>query len=185
MTTDVAIEFCWTGEVMQPITGWWTRRAARQFTVGEVYTLANQPERSLRSHNHYFASVAEAWKNLPDQMAERFPTPDHLRRYALIKAGYCNSQSMPCPSEAAALRFAAFIRPIDEFALVTVDNCVVNLFSAKSQSIKAMGRQDFQKSKDKTLDIIADMIGVTKKELESSHKAQNLQPTAADYLAAG
>ncbi|WP_216073446.1 hypothetical protein, partial [Acinetobacter baumannii] len=72
------------------------------------------------SHNHEFAWLHEAWHSLPERYAEQFPSSEHLRKYALIQAGYSNSHSLVCGSKAEALRLAAFIRPMDEFAVVTV-----------------------------------------------------------------
>lgn len=179
------VECFWDGDVFRPVNDWWKKRAARQYTAGEVYHLADEPERSTRSHNHYHASVAEAWKNLPEHWAERFRSPDALRKYALIKSGHCDSTSMPCPSQASAERFAKFVSPMDEFALVTVKDSVVTVYRAKSQSFRAMGKADFQRSKDDVLAIIADMIGVTAKELAAQHKADKPLPTQRDYLATG
>lgn len=166
--TPTPIECFWDGDAFRPINDWWKSRARRQFTEGEVYHLADQPERSSRSHNHYFASVAEAWKNLPDALAERFPTADHLRRYALIKAGYCDSTTMVCSSKAEAQRVASFIRPTDEFGIVIVTEATVTRYAAKSQSMRAMGKDEFQKSKDAVLGIISEMIGVERKALEGA-----------------
>jgi hypothetical protein len=45
---------------------------------------------------------------------------------------------------------------------------VVKKFTAKSQSVKAMNKQEFQLSKVAVLDIIAELIEVTRKRLESN-----------------
>lgn len=164
-TVSAPIDMVWERGVMRPISPFWARRAERQWTVGEVYAITDNPERSSKAHAFYFASVGNAWKSLPDHMAERFPSADHLRRYALIKSGFCDTQSMPCGTHAAAMRFAAFVRPIDEFALVTVTGSVMNVFRAKSQSMRAMGRDEFNRSKDTVLAVLADMIEVSPKVL--------------------
>lgn len=165
MTSGAPIEAVWTGEVFQPLDPYWVRRADKEFARGEVLRLIHQAERSHNSHAHYFASVTEAWKNLPPLMAERFASPDHLRRWALIKAGYSNSHSLPCASPAEARRLAAFIRPLDEFSVVTVTGSVVSVFTAKSQSYQTMDKKEFAESKEKVLDIISAEIGVAKREL--------------------
>lgn len=171
MSEGRPIESCWDGEAFRPVSPYMARVADRQFARGEVLHLIDQGERSSRSHQHFFASVHEAWANLPPLMAERFPSSDHLRRYALIKAGFCNSHSLPCGSPAAARRAASFVRPLDEFSLVTVEGSVLHVFTAKSQSYKAMGKADFQRSKDEVLRVIAEMIGVAKQELSDAGKA--------------
>lgn len=179
MTSAAPIECVWTGDVFQPITPYWGRRAAKDYVKGEVYRLVDVPVRSTNSHNHFFAAVDNAWHNLPPLMAERFNSPDALRKYALIKGGYCTSESVTCPSHADALRVAAFARPMDEFALVTVKKCVVTRYTAKSQSYKAMGKKEFQESKDKVLNIIAELIGVSGNELRTA------EPSQAQYMGVG
>lgn len=168
MTNGVPIESTWDGEAFRPINPFWQRRADKQFARGEVLYLVDQGERSTRSHSHFFAAVEDAWANLPPLMAERFPSPHHLRRYALIKAGFCDSQTMPCGSKAEAQRMASFIKPLDEFSLVTVDGSLVHVFRAHSQSYRAMGKEAFQRSKDEVLRVIAEMIGVAKQKLTDS-----------------
>lgn len=165
MNTGAPIECCWDGEVFRPISPYWQRRADREFARGEILRLTHNAERSMNSHRHYFAAVTEAWRNLPPLMSGRFPTPEHLRRYALIKAGFFNSQSMPCASPAAARKLASFIRPIDEFSIVTTEGATVTVYTAKSQSYQHMDKKTFAESKDKVLDVIAAEIGVARNEL--------------------
>lgn len=184
MSGRAVIDCFWDGQVFKPVNPYMVRRAAKEFTEGEIVHLADQPERSLKSHAFYFASVNTAWRNLPAVDSERFPSPSHLRRYALIKAGFFNSQSMPCGSESAARRFAAFVRPMDEFAVVDVRGSVVTVYTAKSQSVKAMGREEFNRSKEAVLEVLADMIGVTRADLEKSEQPPPAY-SQADYMGAG
>jgi hypothetical protein len=141
------------------------RIADKEYVVGERYMLAPYEQRSTASHNHEFAWLHEAWLNLPERYAEQFPTSEHLRKYALIQAGYSDSHSLVCGSKAEALRVAAYIRPLDEFAVVTVNGPVVNRFVAKSQSRRAMGKEEFQRSKTRIMDVVAHMIGVPSETL--------------------
>ena len=120
---------------------------------------------------HYFACIHQAWLNLPEEMADQFPTEEHLRAYALIKTGYCDSNTLVCSSKAEAQRTAAFLKPIDSFAVVTVKDNVVIRYSAQSQSMRAMNRDDFQRSKEAVLDIISAMTKTSRKELEASQPA--------------
>lgn len=149
--------FIWDGEHMTPLNG---RHADRQYVVGEHYRLAPFEDRSANSHNHYFASLAEAHANLPEDVAERFPTVEHMRKWALIKAGFRDERSIVCTSKAEALRVQSFIKPMDDYAVVLASDCVVKVFTATSQSVRAMGKADFQKSKQAVLDIVAGLIGV-------------------------
>jgi hypothetical protein len=162
-----AMVFRWEGDVFMPL-----RRFAKacdaEFTIGELYRLEAVAERSAKSHSHYFACVADAWANLPDDQAAQFPTSEHLRKWALIKAGYRDERSIVCASKAEAQRVAAFIKPMDEYAVVVVREAVVLVLTAKSQSTKAMGGKDFQDSKTKVLEILSDLVGVTPKALEAA-----------------
>lgn len=135
--------------------------AERLFEAGETYPLVVQEERSHVSHAHYFASLNEAWQNLPEDQAERFPTSEHLRKWCLIKAGFSDLNSIVCSSAAEAQRVAALVKPIDAYAVVIVRGATVQLYTAQSQSMRAMGKEAFQKSKQAVLDIVAPMIGVT------------------------
>lgn len=150
--------FNWDGEAMVPLS---PRLADRQYVVGEQYRLAVEQERSQASHNFYFAAVHDAWMNLPVDVAVEFANDTHLRKHALIKAGYCNKKSILCASNAAAIELAAYIKTFDEYAIVTIEGRMVTIFTAQSQSKAAMGKVKFEESKTKVLDIVAGMIGVT------------------------
>jgi hypothetical protein len=159
------LPFQWDGEAMRPTRGF-ARAADQEFVVGEVYTLTEADHgRSGASHRHYFASVYEAWLNLPEIDAERFPTADHLRKYALIRAGYCDSREIVCASKTEAVRLGAFVKPMDPYALVAVAGPVVRVYTAKSQKPRAMGRKVFQESKDAVLGVLAGMIEVSREQL--------------------
>ena len=57
---------------------------------------------------------------------------------------------------------------LDDFAIVVVTGSVVTRFTAKSQSQRAMGKADFQASKDAVLDLAAQLIGATPQQIEES-----------------
>lgn len=162
------LAFDWTGEVFVPVH---PRRVDKFLTVGERYTIVQHFQRSSATHNHEFAWLHEAWMSLPEVMAERFATAEHLRKWALIRAGYSDSHTITCSSKAEALRVAAFIRPVDEFALVITNGPTVTRYTAKSQSRKAMGGEDFQRSKEAIMDVVAKMIGVDVKDLAGAQAA--------------
>ncbi|NEU15067.1 hypothetical protein G3T14_23820 [Methylobacterium sp. BTF04] len=162
----------WNGEALVPENRHWARRADALFVVGQVYLLVEHQDRSSNSHRHFFAEVKEAWKNLPEHLSEAYPTPDALRKFALIKAGFCDAHPFVCASRAEALRFAAYLKPVDTYAVVTVKEAVVTRYTAQSQSLKAMGKDDFQRSKSAVLEIVAEMVGVSSAELaENARRA--------------
>lgn len=144
------------------------RQCDKQFAVGSEYRLIEQEERSMASHRGYFAAVNEAWQNLPEDIADRYPTAEHLRKRALIKAGYCVEKQIAASSHEDALRIAAFIGGLDEFAVVLVRDDVVKHYTAKSQSVRSMTKEEFQESKNKVLDEISSLIGVSPDNLQQN-----------------
>ena len=73
-----------------------------------------------------------------------------------------------CGGLNAKLRWAANLRAeASEYALVVISETVVRVFKPKSQSVKAMGREEFQASKDAVFTALAKMIGVTTAELQN------------------
>lgn len=161
---DRPVIFEWTGEAMAPARGF-AKLCDEQFVVGERYRMVQEAERSKRSHDHYFACLEEAWRNLPERYDGRWPTAEHLRKWALIQAGYRDERSIVAASKAEALRVADFVKPMDEYAVVLVSEAVVTVYTAKSQSRKAMGKE-FQKSKSDVLDVLARLVAVERVELE-------------------
>ncbi|MGE7415857.1 hypothetical protein [Methylobacterium tarhaniae] len=158
MSALLPVEFTWTGDAMQP-AGRFTGLCDRQFVIGERYILAEQEERSSKSHAHYFACVRDGWSSLPEHLADHFPSPDHLRKWALIKAGFRDEVTFTASSKAEAIRIAAFLRPVEDTAVVKVRGTVVFRWTAKSQSLRAMGKEEFQRSKDAVLAVIDELIG--------------------------
>lgn len=143
----------------KPTSPFWGKRADRFYVVGETYDLVTHQERSSASHAHYFASVNEAWKNLPEDMAERWPSPEHLRKWALIKAGYCVSTTVLFANRKDAEKAAALVIPLDEFSVVDVKETTLTRYVAKSQSYRAMPKGEFQRSKDDVLRVLDELLG--------------------------
>lgn len=160
--------FRWDGEAMRPLR---PRIAGRQYVIGETYTLAPWEQRSAVSHNHEFAWLAEAWKNLREDDAALFPTPEHLRKRALIQAGYYDETIIDVGGKAGALRVATAWRGKDDFALVIVRGPLVIIRTAKSQSRRAMDHKTFQESKTAVMEIVASMIGVAPGDLTKAEAA--------------
>lgn len=164
------ILYRWTGEVMEPLPRF-HNTVNDEFTVGEVYRMEAVEERSMVSHRHFFACVHDAWLNLPDAIATEFPTAEHLRKHALIMTGFRDERKFAASSVKEARAIAAFIRPRDDYAVISVNGNVVIEWTAKSQSVKAMGKASFQDSKDKVLSFLADLLGVDPVTLAANAKA--------------
>lgn len=143
----------------------------RQYVDGEEYRLGVIEERSTNSHNHYFAMLHEAWNSLPDELAMRFPSPEHLRKWALIQAGFYTVDDFACATHEEAMRLAVFLRTHEPYIVTVIEGATISRLEAKSQSMKAMGKREFQESKEKVLDVVAALIGTTRDALSKARAA--------------
>lgn len=160
----------WTGETMEPLPH--IRPACdREFVVGEVYRMEAVEARSELSHRHEFAWLKEAWLSLPEKLAAEYPSPEHLRKRALIEAGYYNEQIVDAGSNAAAIRVASAFRSRDDFIVVIVRGPLVAIREAKSQSRRAMKGPEFQASKTAIMEVVADLLGVAPETLGKVREA--------------
>lgn len=139
--------------------------AKRQFTAGEEYTLAPVTERSMASHRQFFAAINDGFHNLPEKISARFPTAEHLRKWLLTETSWFDEKEFDLISEKHAKALATFIRTEDSYARITLHGTKVIVRRAKSQSLSAMGKDDFQRSKQDVLDLLEHMIGVPKGKL--------------------
>lgn len=159
------IPYQWDGEAMRPIPRF-AKTADQQFVIGELYLMEEVQERSDASHRHEFAWLKEAWLNLPEALADQFPSPEHLRKRALIEGGFYAETIIDAGTNAAALRVAVYARAEDEFAHVVVRGPLVVVRKAKSQSRRAMRKEEFQASKTAVLEVVSAMLGVEPGTLE-------------------
>jgi hypothetical protein len=160
--------FTWNGEAMIPAK---PKLADKEYVIGRRYWLEETSERSWISHQQQFAWIGEAWGNLPDSLAETFPTPEHLRKAALIATGWRRETIIEAGNAAAALRVAAYAKGRDEFAHVTTRGPTVIVRWARSQRMHGLDRMDkaeFQQSKDDILGWIANLIGVSPEQLRGA-----------------
>src|SRR4051812_26696984 len=96
------ITYTWDGASMVPLRRF-HNLANATFETGASYQLVEHHDRSAVSHSHEFAWLKDAWKNLPEGLADQYPTADHLRKRALIDAGYFDEQVIDAGTNAAAL----------------------------------------------------------------------------------
>lgn len=136
------------------------KRCEQHFQQGELYRIDFREDRSSNSHKHYFASINSAFKNLPENYAHLCPTPDDLRRRALIVNGYADHIDLVGIADEAAIEIARQIRRHGGYAIVTSNGNVHRIYIAKSQSMRAMDKHEFQASKQAVLNTISDWIGV-------------------------
>lgn len=158
-----ALPFVWTGEAFAPPPGF-ARRCDETFVIGQRYVLTEVQERSSASHRQLFAVVREAWMNLGEADAQRFPSDKVLRKHCLIKAGFCDVQETVCKFKTEANRLAATIQAtaamLDDYVIVTVRGKVVTSYRAKSMDMRSMDRATFQEAKEAILRVLAEMLGV-------------------------
>lgn len=142
----------------QATTGHATR-LDKALVIGETLQWEQVHPRSIESHRHYFAVIADAWGNLPESWAIALPSPEHLRKHCLIKAGYCTTVQIACATNSEAVKACAQFKSMDTYSVCSISGSVVTVSTAISQSVKNMGGKVFQESKTRVLDIISEMIG--------------------------
>ena len=138
--------------------------AKSQFAAGGEHVLEETAERSRASHGFFFATLNDLFNSIPEKMAPRWPKLDHFRRWCLIETGWFDEKEFEVISEKHAKALGAFIRTNDSFSRISIHGKKVIVRTAKSQSMKAMGKDDFNKSKNDVLDLACQLVGVTRTE---------------------
>ncbi len=166
---NIPLIYEWSGEAMVPLPRF-RKEADKVFVVHERYHLEEIKPRDMIKHKRQFAFVNDAWENLDEKYADEpwAQSAEHLRKFALIKTGYCNTDTLVASSKAEALRLAAFIRPMDTYAIITTQGSTVYRFTAMSQSVRAMGAELFYESRKKVMEFVAGLIGADAKTLEKA-----------------
>ena len=154
------IKMRWTGTALEPVSGYWQRLADQYLVVGEVYRVVNEEEQSDKSRGHEFAFLKEAWNSLPDALLDQYPNPEIMRKHGLIAKGHCTMKQHVCASTAEAERLATILKPYDVYAIVRQRGPVVTVYTAVSQSRRAMGAKMFQQSKQDLMEFVGDLLGV-------------------------
>lgn len=142
------------------------KRADAEFVIGQVYSMEEWLDRSEQSHDHAFAWLGEAFKHLPEPYASQFPSVTHLRKRALIDAGFYNEFAVHVGSEKDALALAADFQSNDPYSVCVVRGRYVVRRTARSMKRSLMDKKDFQAAKQAILEIVAEMIGVPPDELQ-------------------
>lgn len=137
----------------------YAKLAERQYHPGEEYPLVPLEARSRASHSHYFAALTDGFHNLPESVAARWPSADHLRKWLLVETGWFNESEIDCASPATARQTAVLMRSFDDYARISVHGSKVIIRRAKSQSASSMGKDAFEKSKKDVLNLLEEIIG--------------------------
>ena len=128
--------------------------------IGEHYRLEIFNERSQKYHAKYFATIADAWEHLPEPWSILLPSPENLRKYALIKAGHCDATTFVLKNRPEALAALAAFRLFDGYCLATATKNVVTVWRARSQRKAVQDARQFYETTQKVFTIIGEIIGV-------------------------
>jgi hypothetical protein len=143
--------------------------AKRQFQTEQKYRpgdwIVGEDVRSTAQHKRYFAALREAFDQLPETIARRWPTSEHFRHWLLIEANWKDEKEINCEDETHAKRLATFVRTETPFARITVatnprtgKKTIVVIERAMSQDYSAMDKETFKRSSDDVLDLAATLF---------------------------
>jgi hypothetical protein len=171
---DGEIERTWA---MVPLPRY-AKLAQRQYREDAEHPLVILEARSQKSHNFYFASIADGFANLPEGIAPRFPSAEHLRKWLLVEAGWFDEKDFDFDDDREgqkmARNLALFIRTEDEYARISFAHFIdregkkkikVLVRRAKSQSFGEMSAADFKASSAAVLEELSHLIGVSQATL--------------------
>lgn len=171
MTDQSPIRARWSDGAFVPVGNYAMAQCHDDLTEGQIVALTVEHERSGNSHRHQFATIREAWLNLPEHLAQMpfAASAESLRKHALIATGFYDVVSTDCGSGAAAERVAAMAKPLavaaHGYAIVKLSGPIVLVYTPRSQSMRAMPGGEFQRSKSACLEWIARQISVTPGDL--------------------
>ncbi len=127
--------------------------------------LDNAADHSDPARHRYFAILRDAWSNLPDHWRALCPTSEHLRKYALVKVGHCDTIVVNGGSKKAALEVAAMAKVLDTFAVTDVRGAVVVIYVARSQAKRMQPKKAFLECAEKVYAVLGEIIGTDPAEL--------------------
>lgn len=166
------LPFAWNGAAFEPVGRHARAACEATFGAGQIVRLVEHQEHSEVSMRHQFAWLKAAWESLPPDLIADYPSPDHLRKAALIRTGWCTVQDYPCGSRAEAQRWVAFLkREVDPYTIVEPSESVVRVYRARSQARGAMSPKDFRAAKDAVLMWVSNLLGVEPDALERRERA--------------
>lgn len=150
--------------------------AKREFEIGQMYRFGDVviggDVRSTQHHKRYFAALRDAFSNLPETVAARWPTVEHFRAWLLVETHWCNEKEIDCADEKNARRLALHCRTESPFARIQIATDPVTGLKTKvvikvpmSQDYGSMDKETFKKSSDDVLDLAAHFVQVPRNTL--------------------
>lgn len=157
----------WDGNVMIPLPRF-KRLCDQQFEVNEEYPLVILENRSLASHNHYFAALHEGYMNLAEEYAQEFDSIEHLRHWCLCREGFCTQDRYELNTAEDARTLLKVLKAQNKSTIVKVTGSTVIVYTPESQSMAAMKKDKFEASKKAVLARVASMANTTPAELKKN-----------------
>jgi len=111
------------------------------------------------ARRRYFAIIRESWQNLRPPWSDMFSSSEALRKYCLIKAGWCDTTTVVAGSRKAAQDVAEAMRRLDRYALVEIRGDVLTIHVAKSQTRRHQPKALFVPCAEQVYRILSEMLG--------------------------
>jgi hypothetical protein len=147
------------------------RLCSAQFVVNEEYPMMLVENRSLASHNHFFACLEEAYSNLAEEYAQEFDSSEHLRAWCLCMEGFCTQTRYELNTAADARTLRDVLKAQDKATIVKIHGPVVIVYTPESQAMygpNKMIKERFEASKAAVLARAASMARTTPAELKKN-----------------
>lgn len=150
-----------------------TEQALGRATRGQTCPTCGAPtrHRSDASHRHFFAVIAEAFKQWPSSAEFQPEDAEHLRSYLLVKAKHFDKLDVRCKnSDAISLRMQldAVIRSFCDGRppLMHAYPWGIRIFKPRSISYAAADRKVFNAVSETVFQLIEDALGVKVEDLK-------------------
>ena len=174
MSDAATIRCRWAGGVLIPVGNYAMAAACDAMSEGDTVLVSIDHPRSMNSHRHQFAEIRTMFEHLPERL-QKMPwaaTPETLRKHALIASGFHDTFTVDCGTKAAAERIMPRLNDAERrahgYAIGQVRGPVVTIWTPRSQSVRAMGGAEFQRSKQAALAWIEVQAGFTLAQAEDA-----------------
>jgi len=144
----------------------------RDYRVDDVFRVEQVDDPTGSSRRHWRYLIDDAWKTLPEALADEFPEPEHLYQYAKIKAGHCTIEKILCANATAAGITAKTRKNRNPYSIVQRHGSVVTIYEPlPTGKGSGVSRKEFQQLKERVLKIVSEIIGVDVETLRESDPA--------------
>jgi hypothetical protein len=122
-----------------------------------------------KMRRRFFAHLREdVWGSLKEEHVRRFPSPEILRKHALIAVGHCDVRTVVAGSRSAAPDLAKAFEAMDSYAIVTVQGDVITIYQAKSMARRFLLKPQFNDVAEKVWTWIYQQTGIDGRMIEAS-----------------